>query len=98
MYVHSFLGLGWDEWASVVTIIGAFSGVVWLLLRTVVGKLTSGIMDSFRSLKFTMEKLNDTMKRSNADINELRDEYEKLDQTTNSHETRISLLEKEREK
>lgn len=34
--MHSFLGLGWDEWASIVAIVGALVAAIFWMFRKIV--------------------------------------------------------------
>ncbi len=55
--MHSFLGLGWDEWASIVGIIGACSASLFWMFRTIV---MDPFMGKIADLTQQVKSMNDS--------------------------------------
>ena len=77
--MHMLLGLSWEDWASITTIIVFIAGVVSLLLKYIV----------FEPFQDDVKDLNNNFKMLNNNLREIRISIEELDKRVDEHDRRL---------
>lgn len=98
--MDTLAAIKWDSVFSngsgLVAILGFIGGIIYLLLRVAVERLTSPLKESLDGLNGSIEILNSTIERNNKDLSALRSDVDKIQRHDINHEDRISAIEKER--
>ena len=89
--------INWDsifsDGSGLVAILGFIGGIIYLLLRVAVERLTSPLKESLDGLNGSIEILNSTIERNNKDLLTLRSDVDKIQRDDDNHEFRIKTLE-----
>lgn len=93
---HSFLSLGWDEWASIVAILTAVALVGRWLINTAKKELLAETNDQLRLLNRNMEIKNRHDERVDNRLEKGDRKFEENSVRLDDHERRISRLENEK--
>lgn len=92
--MHRILGLGWDEWASIIviisTIFGAFSYTVKSMLKRYVKEPMDGIRDDLQKSHKMQQKNIDALEKREAQQDKLLDQHDKM---LLKHDLKINNLE-----
>ena len=92
---HTFLSLGWDEWASIVAIITAVALVGRWLINTAKRELLAETNDQLRILNHNMEVKNHHDERVDNRLDKGDRKFEENSVKLDDHERRITRLEDE---
>ena len=92
---HTFLSLGWDEWASIVTIITAVALVGRWLINTAKRELLAETNDQLRLFNHNMEVKNRHDEQVDNRLEKGDRKFEEDSVRLDDHERRISRLENE---
>lgn len=94
---HSFLGLGWDEWLSILTIIGICYG----LLRSVVkhafkkgiNEILGPIYEAIKKLTKAIDDFSERQAKANERLERGDKKFLEQEENIKDHERRITRLE-----
>lgn len=87
--MHMLLGLSWEEWASITTIIVFMAGVVSLLFKYIV---FGSFQDDIKDLNRNFKTLNDNLREIRISIAELDKRLDEHDRRLDRHHERIKDL------
>jgi septal ring factor EnvC (AmiA/AmiB activator) len=93
--LHYFLGLGWDEWASIVAILSSvIVGTGWLFKR-IFSSMLEPIYDELKELSKNFKQLNKDFEKRERSITQLDKRLDGLESRLVEQETNIKNLNRE---
>ena len=99
---HHFLGLGWDEIASIIGIFSViFGGFIGWLVHTVndnFAKNSKPLREAIDNLKTVLETFKLELEGHQRDIDKVSDKIDSIKENVVDHEARLKVLEKEDDK
>lgn len=87
--MHTLLGLSWEEWASITTIVVFMTGVVSLLFKYIV---FGPFQDDIKDLNRNFKTLNDNLREIRISVTELDKRVDEHDRRLDRHHERIKEL------
>lgn len=91
--LHTFLSLSWDEWGSIVVILGAVIAVISWAIKRMDIKLFRPIYDQLSEFNENQKRVNDRLTRGDKKMIAHDEKFIQHDEQLKDHERRITILE-----